>query len=430
MPRNKTIFFEVTTLFVLLIFTTVNCFEVTAQTTNQYTTTQAFPNLTFNNPDGIYPDPTNSNRLFITEQTGAVKVFNNTKNSSASATFLDITNRVLYGGEQGLLGLAFHPNYTQNGYLYLNYVADNPRRTVIARYTVNSNDPNTADPASQQIILEIPQPYSNHKGGQLAFGPDGYLYVGVGDGGSEGDPNGNGQNRQTLLGKILRVDVNSASAGRNYTIPAINPYAANNLGYREEIYAYGFRNPWRFSFDSTGQLWVGDVGQDRLEEIDIVEAGKNYGWNTMEGTYCYNPPSGCNQTGLTLPVYNYTHELGDAVIGGYVYNGQANPSLKGSYIYGDYGSGRIWALTINNQPPSNIQLTDSNLNIASFGVDQNRELYITAYDGKIYTLTSIIPEYPQTTQWIALLLAITVTVLIAALATKRFTRADFRHNWA
>lgn len=430
MPRNKTIFFEVTTLFVLLIFTTVNCFEVTAQTTNQYTTTQAFPNLTFNNPDDIYPDPTNSNRLFITEQTGAVKVFNNTKNSSASTAFLDITNRVLYSGEQGLLGLAFHPNYTQNGYLYLNYVADNPRRTVIARYTVNSNDPNTADPASQQIILEIPQPYSNHKGGQLAFGPDGYLYIGVGDGGSEGDPNGNGQNRQTLLGKILRVDVNSASPGRNYTIPASNPYAANNLGYREEIYAYGFRNPWRFSFDSTGQLWVGDVGQDRLEEIDIVEVGKNYGWNTMEGTYCYNPPSGCNQTGLTLPVYNYTHELGDAVIGGYVYNGQANPSLKGSYIYGDYGSGRIWALTINNQSPSNIQLTDSNLNIASFGVDQNRELYITAYDGKIYTLTSIIPEYPQTTQWIALLLAITVAVLVAALTTKRFTTADFRHNWA
>ena len=263
MQRNNRILFETMLLCILLSFTAVGCLQVTAQTTNQYTVTPAFPNLTFNSPDGMYPDPTNSNRLFVTEQTGTIKVFNNTKNTTAVATFLDITNQVLYGGEQGLLGLAFHPNYTQNGYFYLNYVADNPRRTLIARYTVNPNDPNTADTNSEQIILEIPQPYSNHKGGQLAFGPDGYLYIGVGDGGSEGDPNGNGQNRQTLLGKILRVDVNFVSVGRNYSIPASNPYAANNLEYREEIYAYGFRNPWRFSVDSTGQLWVGDVGQDR-----------------------------------------------------------------------------------------------------------------------------------------------------------------------
>ena len=214
-------------------------------------------------------------------------------------------------------------------------MADNPRRTVIARFSVTANDANVADSNSQQVILEINQPFSNHKGGQLAFGPDGYLYIGVGDGGSEGDPDSNGQNLSTLLGKILRIDVNTQSNGRNYGIPADNPFAGNTAGYREEIYAYGFRNPWRFSFDSaTGALWVGDVGQDRVEEIDLVEKGKNYGWNTMEGTLCYNPPSGCNQTGLTLHIWNYTHDLGNAVIGGYVYPGKALPSLVGAYVYG------------------------------------------------------------------------------------------------
>lgn len=419
-------FIEAIILCIILTSTATASIEATAQTQNQYIAAQAFPNLKFNSPDGIYPDPTNSNRLFVTEQTGTIKVFNNTQNATTAATFLDITNQVLYGGEQGLLGLAFHPNYTQNGYFYLNYVADNPRRTVIARFNVNPNNPNAADPNSQQTILEISQPYSNHKGGQLAFGPDGYLYIGVGDGGSEGDPNGNGQNRQTLLGKILRIDVNASSGSRNYTIPASNPYAANSLGYKEEIFAYGFRNPWKFSFDSTGQLWVADVGQDRIEEIDLVEAGKNYGWNTMEGTLCYNPPNGCNQTGLTLPIYNYTHDVGDAIIGGYVYNGQLNPALDGSYIYGDYGSGRIWALTIKNQNPSVTQLTDSGLNIASFGVDQNSELYFTAYDGKIYTLTSTIPEYPQATQLLAFFMFIAGAVLVVKVAAKRIKKGKLQ----
>jgi hypothetical protein len=168
---------------------------------------------------------------------------------------------------------------------------------------------------------------------------------------------------------------------------------------------------------------VGDVGQDRVEEIDIVESGRNYGWNTMEGTLCYNPPSGCNQTGLTLPIYNYTHDLGDAIIGGYVYHGQANPTLQGAYLYGDYGSGRIWALTINN-----IQLVDSGLNIASFGLDQNNELYFTAYDGKIYTLTNTIPEYPQTTQLVALLATVTAAVLLVKLSTRHIKNSKFQHS--
>jgi glucose/arabinose dehydrogenase len=395
--------------------------QATAQTQNQYNITPAFPNLTFNNPTGIIPDPTNSNRIFVTEQTGTVKVFNNTHNTPTANTFLDITNQVLYGGEQGLLGLAFHPNYTQNGYLYLNYVADNPKRTVIARYTVNTENPNQADPKSQQVILEIPQPpYSNHKGGQLAFGPDGCLYIGVGDGGSAGDPQGNAQNSQTLLGKILRIDVDSASGDRNYGIPSGNPYAENSEG-RAEIYALGFRNPWRFSFDTqTGQLWVADVGQNQLEEIDIVEAGGNYGWNIMEGTFCYNPPSGCDQNGLTLPVYNYTRDQGTAIIGGYVIHNQTNPEIDGSYVYGDYGSGRIWALRIESQNLNNTLLLDSGFDISSFGLDHNGQLYIAAYDGKIYTLTvNVIPEYPSTRQTLAGLVAVAALTAIVAVAIKR-----------
>jgi glucose/arabinose dehydrogenase len=267
------------------------------------------------------------------EQAGVVKVFDNNRNVGNSTVFLDIRDRVLYGGEQGLLGLAFHPNYNSNGYFYIDYVADNPTRTVIARYSVSANNPNVADKNSEQVVLEISQPFSNHKGGQLAFGADGYLYIGVGDGGSEGDPSGNGQNISTLLGKILRINVDSSSAGRNYSIPSDNPFVGNSLGYREEIYAYGLRNPWRFSFDSaTGLLWVGDVGQDRFEEIDIGAKGKNYGWNIMEGSLCYNPSTDCNETGLELPIWNYTHDVGNAIIGGYVYHGSALPSLIGDYV--------------------------------------------------------------------------------------------------
>ena len=333
---------------------------------------------------------------------------------------MDISSRVLYGGEQGLLGLAFHPNYTQNGYFYVNYMADNPRRTIIARYTLSA-DANVADSNSQQVILEISQPFGNHKGGQLAFGPDGYLYIGVGDGGSEGDPNGNGQNLSTLLGKILRIDVNTQSNGRNYGIPADNPFAGNTAGYLEEIYAYGFRNPWRFSFDSaTGALWVGDVGQDRVEEIDLVEKGKNYGWNIMEGTLCYNPPTGCNQTGLTLPIWNYTHDLGNAVIGGYIYRGSALPGLVGAYVYGDYGSGRIWALRYNGSEANNVLLVDSSLNIASLGIDQNNELYFCAYDGKIYKLAvSGIPEYTSAMWPLAMLVLFTILIVLIKIPKKR-----------
>jgi len=317
-----------------------------------------------------------------------IRVFENSENTATSKVFLDISDRVLFGGEQGLLGLAFHPRYRQIRYFYVNYVADNPRRTIIARYSVTANDPDQADKNSELVLLEINQPFSNHKGGQLAFGNDGYLYIGLGDGGSAGDPLGNAQNGSSLLGKILRIDVDSPSAGRNYGIPADNPFADNTLDYREEIYAYGLRNPWRFSFDPpTGMLWVADVGQDQREEIDLVEKGKNYGWNIMEGSLCYTPPTGCNQTGLELPVWEYGRDEGISVIGGFVYRGSTLAGLYGAYVYGDYGSGKIWTLRYDGTGALvNTLLVDTALSITSFGLDENNELYFTAFDGKIHKL--------------------------------------------
>jgi len=360
---------------------------------------------------GLYGAGDN-NTLFVVEQAGTIKVFENSKNTSTSTVFLDITDQVLFSGEQGLLGLAFDPNYSSNYNFYVDYVAANPTRTIIARYTVNTSNPNVADKTSELKVLEVAQPYSNHKGGQIAFGPDGYLYIAMGDGGGAGDPQGNGQNLSTLLGKILRIDVNKSSIGGGYGIPAENPFAGNSLGYREEIYAYGFRNPWRFSFDAAGMLWVGDVGQDRREEIDLVEKGKNYGWNTMEGTLPYDPPSGVNQTGLEPPVYEYDHTLGESITGGYVYNGPDSP-LTGYYIYGDYVSGRIWALSRSYE---NYLLVDSNLPISSFGVDGNNNLYICSYDGRIYELNIVVvTEYSP--MMIVVVFAI-VTLILVTVARK------------
>jgi glucose/arabinose dehydrogenase len=248
---------------------------------------------------------------------------------------------------------------------------------------VSAQDSNAADPQSESILLEIAQPFSNHKGGRLVFGPDGYLYLGPGDGGSAGDPNGNGQNRSVLLGKILRIDV----AQSPYGIPPDNPFAGNTEGFREEIYAYGVRNPWRFSFDSvTGWLWVADVGQDLYEEIDIVEKGKNYGWNIMEGKHCYGSPQ-CSTAGLVLPIWEYSHHEGQSITGGFVYRGAKLPELSGAYIYGDFVAGKIWALRYDGQAaPTNSLLSDTNLNISSFGIDKDGEIYFLAFDGKIYTL--------------------------------------------
>jgi glucose/arabinose dehydrogenase len=351
--------------------------------------------MVFSQPVGIVAPDDGSNRLFVVEQAGVIRVFENSQTVAESTVFLEISTQVLFGGEQGLLGLAFHPNYKENGYFYVNYVADNPRRTVIARYSVSPNNPDQALNNSELVLLEVNQPFSNHKGGQIAFGDDGYLYIGLGDGGSGGDPLGNAQNRSTLLGKILRINVDLPSQGQNYSIPADNPYFGNALGYKEEIYAYGFRNPWRFSFDSsTGRLWVADVGQSQREEIDVLEKGKNYGWNIMEGTLTYSSGS---QVGLELPVWEYSHAEGIAIIGGYVYRGSTLTGLNSKYIYGDYGSGKVWALQYDGVAmPVNTLLSDTNLNISSFGVDENKELYFCSLDGKIYVLrANVVPESPS-----------------------------------
>ncbi|NBC17698.1 MAG: T9SS type A sorting domain-containing protein [Bacteroidetes bacterium] len=352
----------------------------------------AFPNLEFSDPVDLQSPRDGTNRLFVVEQAGVIKVFENDPQVPSAEVFLDIQNRVLSGGEQGLLGLAFHPDFMSNGYFYVDYTAANPSRTIIARYQVDTDDPDQADAESEQVLLEVEQPFSNHNAGQIQFGPDGYLYVTLGDGGAGGDPEENGQDRSTLLGSILRIDVDNPSEGQHYGIPADNPFVGADCGpagCREEIYAYGLRNPWRISFDpETGALWAGDVGQNAYEEIDIIEKGGNYGWNTMEGTHCFDPSSGCDQSGLALPVWEYPHSQGQSITGGYVYRGNRLPDLVGKYVYADFVSGRIWALTYDGTDAETTELVNSNLNIASFGVDANDELYLCAFDGKIYRLAS------------------------------------------
>ena len=347
----------------------------------------AFTNLSFTRPVDLQHPGDGTDRIFVVEQAGVIKVFENNANVASAQTFLDIRDRVNdSGNEEGLLGLAFHPDYKNNGYFYVNYTAISPRRTVIARYRVNAGNPNQADSNSEFILLTFNQPFENHNGGQLAFGPDGYLYIATGDGGSGGDPQNNGQSLQTLLGKILRIDVNTP--GRNYGIPSTNPFIGNMVGNREEIYAYGLRNPWRMSFDPvTKWLWTGDVGQGRREEIDIIENGKNYGWNRMEGNLCYPSGTPCDLPGLTKPIVDYGRTLGASVTGGYVYRGNKVPELIGAYIYADFVTGRIWSVRYNGVNPAiNTELMDTNLSIAAFGIDKNFELYICSFDSRIYRL--------------------------------------------
>jgi len=329
-----------------------------------------------------------SGRLFVVEQQGMIRIVSNA--SLMPTPFLDIHNQVDFGGEKGLLGLAFHPNYSQNRRFFLNYdhVLSGQMQTVIAEFQTSPSNPNQADPTSERILFTVNQPFPNHKGGQLTFGPDGFLYIGLGDGGSAGDPLGNGQSLQTLLGKMLRIDVEHTSLGLPYAIPSDNPFL--NGTDRGEIWAYGLRNPWRFSFDApSGRLFAGDVGQDRFEEIDILQKGGNFGWNIMEGLHCFQPASGCNMTGLILPIAEYDHSQGDAVIGGYVYRGTVIPQLVGTYLFGDFQTGTIWGLREN--PPgtwTRTQLLSTGKNISSFGRDDAGELYVLDYSGTVLRLVS------------------------------------------
>ena len=318
-----------------------------------------------------------SGRLFIVEQGGTIRIV---KNGSLLATpFLDISSKVHMEGESGLLGMTFHPDYVHNPRFFVNYVrqlADGTLQTVIAEFQASLTNPDLADSGSERDLLFVPQPFSNHKGGQLAFGPEGDLYFGLGDGGGAGDPFGNGQNTHTLLGKMLRIDVNSPpSPGLQYAIPSDNPFV--NGGGSPEIFAYGLRNPWRFSFDRpSGRLFVGDVGQDKYEEVDVVQKGGNYGWNIMEGMHCFSPPTGCDETGLLLPIAEYDHSIGQAIIGGYVYHGSAIPKLQGTYVFADL-TGKVFALNQNATGTWNRSLLLSPAtNISSLGQDQEGELYV------------------------------------------------------
>ncbi len=328
----------------------------------------------------------NTGRLFVVEQTGAIRIIAN--GSLLPTPFLDISSKVDAGGEKGLLGVAFHPNYTQIPRFYLNYdrLFGGQMQTVIAEYQVSATDPNQADPATERILLTVNQPFPNHKGGQLAFGLDGFLYIGLGDGGGAGDPRGNGQNLLTLLGKMLRIDVDHTSPGLQYAIPGDNPFVSG--GGLLEIWAYGLRNPWRFSFDrSTGRLFCADVGQNAFEEVNLLQKGGNFGWNIMEGAHCFNPPSGCNMSGLMLPIAEYSHSEGEAVIGGYVYRGSAIPALAGTYIFGDFSTGKMWNL--REGPPAawtRTQLLSSGRNISSFGQDAAGEIYVVDYGGSVLKL--------------------------------------------
>jgi glucose/arabinose dehydrogenase len=353
-----------------------------ANTPAQVVIEEAFPSLTFENPVDLQHAGDSSNRIFVVEQEGRIRVFNNSPDVPGSQVFLDITDRIVSGGEMGLLGLAFHPDYESNGYFYVNYTKPSPLQTRISRFKV-SQDANAADPESEEILLTFNQPYQNHNGGQIAFGPDGYLYIATGDGGSSGDPNNNAQNLNSLLGKILRIDVDNTDDTLHYAIPADNPFVSIDTA-RHEVYAYGLRNPWRFSFDSSGRLWAADVGQNAWEEIDIIEKGGNYGWRIMEGNHCYSPSSGCDTSGLILPVHEYNHNNsgGYSITGGYVYEGSSLPSLEGKYIFADYVSRRIWSLDTDNYEAELIASASDG--VPSFGIDENKELYFCSFDGKIY----------------------------------------------
>ena len=341
-----------------------------------------------------------SGRLFLVQQSGQIKIYDGTH--VLSTPFLDLSSIVTFGGEQGLLGLAFHPNYSTNGLFFVNYINRSGMvgDTVIARYHVSA-DPNVADPASATILLTVSQPFANHNGGQIRFGPDGFLYIALGDGGSGGDPSDNGQSLNTLLGKLLRIDVDG---GVPYAIPPGNPFV-NTLGARGEIWAYGLRNPWRFSFDrQTGDLFIGDVGQNLWEEVDVQPAGspggQNYGWRLMEGRHCYLPSSNCNSGSLTLPIIEYSHTLGCSITGGFRYRGGLLNGYAGTYFFSDLCGARIWTATPTPDGTwsATVQLQTS-LVITTFSEDAAGELYVSHYgvNGGLYRIVSAVSSSPLLT---------------------------------
>jgi uncharacterized protein (TIGR03437 family) len=345
----------------------------------------------FQNPLDIRFPPDGSGRMFVVEQSGRIRVVKN--GAVLQQPFLDWRGRISCCGERGLLGLAFSPRFAETGRFYINYT-DPSGNTVVSRLQVSAANPDVADASSEQAVLRVAQPFSNHNGGNLMFGPDGFLYVGLGDGGSGGDPENNGQRNDALLGKMLRIDVESGSG--TYTVPSNNPLV-NNSGTRPEIWAMGLRNPWRYTFDrETGDLWIADVGQNRAEEVNFQPAssrgGENYGWRRMEGLQCYPSGSSCDRSGLTMPVVEYTRGEGVSVTGGYVYRGSRYPALRGFYLYADFGTGNIWALQRAGDAWDNRRALASGRNISTFGEDPSGELYVADHSGGgIYLLAAGAP---------------------------------------
>jgi glucose/arabinose dehydrogenase len=415
-----------------LLFTAIQIFFIsflsavsTAQSLPKIELKQVFPNLEIQRPIWMSEAPDGSGRFFVIGQAGKILIVQKDSDGSAAKEFLNIEDRHPYfDNEDGLMSIAFHPGFKTNGLFYIYYNQKNPEdqnsqplnfpfRSVISEFKVSASDPDKADMSSERIILEVQQPFSNHKGGELAFGPDGYLYLGLGDGGAGDDPFGSGQNTATLLAKILRIDVNTRSTTMNgwhrqkleYGIPSDNPFVNEpNMGFgaRKEIFAYGLRNPWRYSFDrETGALWVGDVGQDLWEEVDLVTNGGNYGWSVREGAHHFKPgPPGAQYID---PVMEYTHRpnlqsqgmfpdhsIGLCVIGGYVYRGQKYPSLDGVYVYGDYNLGTIWGFRYDYDAykvTAEGTLLRQPQNISSFAEDQEGEIYAIMLSGQIYQIT-------------------------------------------
>ncbi|MEP7235027.1 MAG: PQQ-dependent sugar dehydrogenase [Ignavibacteriota bacterium] len=367
----------------------------------QYSLTPAFPGMaSASSPTNLEFINDGTNRGVLLEQRGQMWIFDNSPTVSTRRLFFNGKTVVTRNGcEAGLLGCAFHPDFKNNRFVYLSFDSGSDPQwySRIVRYQVSSGPLDTLIPSSAFDIITFPQPVGrcNHKGGCLKFGPDGLLYASFGDGGSGGDPDRNGQNRGTLLGTILRVDIDHPGATTNYSIPDDNPFVANKQGFKPEIYAYGLRNTWKFSFDfTTRKLWAGEVGQGAYEEIDTISNGGNYGWNVMEGFHCYpNGDLNCDSSGMTPPIWEYTHECSDASItGGFVYRGTKMPELIGKYLYADYGTGRIWSLDYEGKNiPVNHLLADRptpSINVSSFGEDQDHELFFVGYNtGKIYRLS-------------------------------------------
>ena len=334
---------------------------------------------TASNPVEIATSPTNDNRLFVVQQSGTVRILN-PNGTFETTNFLNITDRVNFSGEMGLLGLAFHPQFATNHYFYVYY--NKAGRTItVSRFTASAANPNTADPATEKVMMSIPKPFDNHNGGSIHFGADGYLWISTGDGGSGGDPNGNGQNKNSLLGKILRIDVDSDNA---YNIPPTNPFVG--IDGADEVWSYGLRNGWKYSFDrTTNQIWIADVGQNQIEEINKVSAttpAVNYGWRCYEGNNAYNTAGCANASTMTFPVVDYDHSGGKcSITGGYVYRGNLYPDLVGKYIFADYCSAQIGIL---NNTTITWTTAFSGNNFTTFGEDNDRQLYISAQNGKIF----------------------------------------------